>query len=149
MNSQPFLNFLQELTGVECLLPDPALVGGGLHSVMPGGSLEVHTDFNTHPQTQLLRRVNVLLYLNQNWESAFGGNLELWDASMSECVRSIEPIFNRMVVFHSIDISYHGHPQPLTCPEDRIRKSIAVYYYTPGEPEDHRTTQYKDRPQGT
>ena len=148
MNSQPFLDFLQQLTGFECLLPDPALEGGGLHAVLPGGSLEVHADFNTHPRTRFKRRVNLLLYLNKKWDPAYGGNLELWNTEMTQCEQTIEPIFNRMVIFNSADDSFHGHPHPLTCPENRIRKSIAIYYYTPDVPEESHSTLYQERAEG-
>ncbi len=148
MNSQPFLNFLQELTGYECLLPDPALEGGGLHAVLPKGSLEIHADFNAHPKTQFKRRVNLLLYLNKNWAAEYGGNLELWNTEMTQCEHSIEPIFNRVVIFNSSDDSFHGHPHPLTCPENRIRKSIAVYYYTPEVPTKSHSTLYQERTEG-
>lgn len=144
MNSQPFINFLEELTGISCLLPDAALEGGGLHSVMPKGKLEIHADFNAHPKSQLKRRVNLLLYLNKNWKEEYGGNLELWDTDMSQCRQTIEPIFNRMVIFNSTDDSFHGHPHPLTCPENRIRKSIAIYYYSPDIPENKHSTLYQN-----
>src|SRR3546814_10871992 len=64
------------------------------------------------------------------WEPAFGGDLELWDAGMKHRVRAVAPVFNRCVVFNTDSDSYHGHPDPLTCPEDRSRRSIALYYYT-------------------
>lgn len=145
MNSQPFIDFLQELSGINDLLPDATLEGGGLHAVLPKGQLEIHADFNGHPKTQFTRRVNLLLYLNKDWDAAYGGNLELWDANMTECVRSIEPIFNRLVIFNSFDKSFHGHPHPLTCPEDRIRKSMAIYYYTQEAPTDSHSTLYQKR----
>ncbi len=147
MNSQPFLNFLQELTGIDCLLPDPALVGGGLHAVLPKGRLEIHADFNAHPTTHFKRRVNLLLYLNRNWHNEYEGNLELWNTDMTECVHSIEPIFNRITIFNSTDDSFHGHPKPLACPENRMRKSIAVYYYSPDISKDFRSTDYQKRPE--
>ncbi|KAA3637991.1 MAG: 2OG-Fe(II) oxygenase [Proteobacteria bacterium] len=145
MNSQPFINFLEELTGIKCLLPDTTLEGGGLHSVLPQGQLEIHVDFNAHPKTKFQRRVNLLLYLNKNWKPEYGGNLELWDSKMSRCEQSIEPIFNRIVIFNSTDDSFHGHPHPLSCPDDRIRKSIAIYYYTQEAPTSSHSTLYQKR----
>lgn len=90
----------------------------------------VHADFNLHARLNLQRRLNVLIYLNQDWPSAFGGELELWDRSMGRCKRSIAPLFNRCVIFNTDDDSFHGHPDPLRCPEERSRCSIALYYYT-------------------
>ncbi len=145
MNSQPFIDFLQELTGVNCLLPDATLTGGGLHAVLPKGQLEIHADFNSHPITKFKRRVNLLLYLNKNWNTEYGGNLELWNSDMTNCEHTIEPIFNRIVIFNSSDDSFHGHPHPLACPENRIRKSIAVYYYTQETPANSHSTLYQKR----
>lgn len=147
MNSQPFLDFLTSITGIENLLPDPTLAGGGYHEIKPGGYLKVHADFNKHPDYLLDRRLNVLVYLNENWDESYGGNFELWNETMTRCEAKILPLFNRVAMFSTTSKSYHGHPNPLTCPEDRSRKSIALYYYTNGRPqheveeflEDHST----------
>ena len=135
MNSQPFLDFLSEMTGIPNLIPDPELAGGGYHEIKPGGFLKVHADFNKHPTNKLDRRLNVLVYLNKNWEDSFGGHFELWNDNMTEAVTKILPVFNRMAMFSTTSKSYHGHPNKLSCPEDRSRKSIALYYYTNGRPE--------------
>ena len=63
-----------------------------------------------------------------------GGHLELWDSGVKACEQRILPIFNRLVVFSTTDFSYHGHPDPLTCPDHRTRNSIALYYYSNGRP---------------
>ena len=130
LNSAPFLTFLEGLTGIPGLIADPHLRGGGLHEIRRGGALGVHADFNFYPRLGLYRRLNVLLYLNRNWDVAWGGELELWERDGTRCVTRIAPLFNRMVVFDTSNYSYHGHPEPLACPPDRARKSIALYYYT-------------------
>jgi hypothetical protein len=130
LNSSPFLSFLENLTGIQGLLPDPHFWGGGLHQIQPGGYLKVHVDFNNYKRLNALRRLNLLIYLNKDWSEEYGGNLELWNQDMSTCVQRILPIFNRCVIFGTTDTSYHGHPEPLTCPPDRTRKSLAMYYYT-------------------
>lgn len=135
MNSQPFLDFLSAITGIENLLPDSTLAGGGNHEIKPGVFLKVHSDFNKHPVYQLDRRINVLVYLNQDWEEKFGGHFELWNEKMTRCETRILPLFNRVATFSTTSKSYHGHPNALACPEDRSRKSIALYYYTNGRPE--------------
>jgi Rps23 Pro-64 3,4-dihydroxylase Tpa1-like proline 4-hydroxylase len=135
LNSQPFLEFLSCLTGIDALVPDPYFVGGGCHQILPGGLLKIHADFNKNQITQLDRRLNVLIYLNKDWEETWGGHFELWDRDMEKCVKKILPLFNRMAIFTTTDFSYHGHPDPLRCPEDRSRKSFALYYYTNGRPE--------------
>ncbi|HUH72858.1 MAG TPA: 2OG-Fe(II) oxygenase [Chitinophagales bacterium] len=134
MNSQPMLDFLSQLTGIQNLIPDPSFEGGGFHQILPGGFLKIHADFNKHRMTGLDRRLNVLVYLNEDWEESYGGHFELWDTEMKGCVKRILPLFNRMAMFSTTDFSYHGHPDQLTCPPDRSRKSMAFYYYTNGRP---------------
>jgi Rps23 Pro-64 3,4-dihydroxylase Tpa1-like proline 4-hydroxylase len=135
-NSATFVDFLEELTGIRGLVPDPHLEGGGLHQIVRGGHLNVHVDFNRHPRTGLDRRLNVLVYLNRDWEEEYGGALELWGRDQARCEQRILPLFNRLVVFNTTEYSFHGHPEPLNCPEDRTRKSLALYYYSKGRPEE-------------
>ena len=139
MNSWRALEFLGEMTSIEGLIPDPYFGGGGPHQILPGGFLKIHSDFNFHPILKLDRRLNVLVYLNRDWREEYGGHLELWDRSMSRCVRRILPAFNRTVVFSTTDFSFHGHPHPLTCPPGRSRRSVSFYYYTVGRPENERS----------
>ncbi len=134
LNSQPFLEFLSALTGIPNLMPDPYFEGGGFHQIKPGGFLKIHADFNKHRMTGLDRRLNVLVYLNEDWDESYGGHFELWDTEMKGCVTKMLPLFNRMALFSTTDFSYHGHPDKLTCPPDRSRKSMAFYYYTKGRP---------------
>lgn len=151
LNSQPILEFLQELTGIkETLLPDPYLMGGGYHEIKPGGLLKVHADFNKHGDTKLDRRINLLVYLNKDWDESYGGHFELWDKDMTRSYKNVLPIFNRIAIFSTTDFSYHGHPNPLTCPPDRSRKSLALYYYSNGRPKSEingapHSTLFKDR----
>lgn len=142
-NSYPFLNFLEKLTGIEKLLPDPYFHGGGLHQILSGGKLAVHTDFNDLKNINLYRRINVLFFLNKNWKKEYNGELELWNKELSKCEKSIPPSFNRLVIFNTNKISFHGHPKPLNTPPNVTRKSLALYYYTalpsPGEIYDGKT----------
>ena len=137
LNSETFLSFLQILTSInEKLIPDEKLNGGGLHEIKAGGLLKVHTDFNKHPTNNFDRRVNVLIYLNKNWKKEYKGCLELWDKDMQNCKRTILPAFNKMVIFSTTDFSNHGHPDPIDCPKDISRKSIALYYFSKGRPKE-------------
>lgn len=133
-NSAPFLQFLERLTGIDNLLPDPYFLGGGLHQIPTGGKLGIHADFSQHGRLPLHRRVNALLYLNRDWREEWGGALELWDRDRVACRRRIFPNFNRLAVFTITDWSFHGHPDPMTCPPDVTRKSIALYYFTVDRP---------------
>lgn len=150
LNSGTFLGFLEELTGISGLIPDPYFKGGGLHQIKAGGFLNVHADFNWYPRLELHRRLNLLLYLNADWDESFGGHLELWDAGMKQCERRILPLLNRCVVFSTTDDSFHGHPDPLRCPPSRTRKSIALYYYSSQRPEhelsESHSTVFVERP---
>lgn len=139
MNGFEMLLFLEALTGIEGLIPDPYFGGGGVHQIEPGGFLKIHTDFNVHPKLKLDRRVNMLVYLNRDWREEWGGHLELWNASMTERRRKIAPSFNRTVVFSTTDSSFHGHPHPLASPPGVTRKSVSLYYYTAGRPEEERS----------
>jgi Rps23 Pro-64 3,4-dihydroxylase Tpa1-like proline 4-hydroxylase len=130
MNSFTIVNFLEQLTGIEKLLVDHTFLGGGLHQTLPGGKLNIHSDFTYHRNLDVYRRINLLLFLNKNWSPGYGGALELWDADMEKCVHTIQPDFNRCVIFNTGADSYHGHPAPLSCPDNITRKSIALYYYT-------------------
>ena len=137
LNSETFLNFLQILTSInEKLIADKELNGGGLHEIKTGGLLKVHTDFNKHPTNNFDRRVNVLIYLNKNWKKEYKGCLELWDKEMKECKQKILPNFNKIVIFSTTDFSNHGHPDPIDCPNDISRKSIALYYFSEGRPKE-------------
>ncbi len=142
LNSITFLEFLSQITGIENLIPDPQFEGGGLHQIVRGGKLGVHADFNKHRKYGLDRRLNLLLYLNKNWREEYGGHLQLWDKDMTQCEAKVAPLFNRVLVFSTTDFTYHGHPDPLQCPEDMTRKSLALYYFTNGRPAEEVTGEH-------
>lgn len=150
LNGQEVIMFLEALTGIKGLVPDPLLAGGGLHELREGGFLGVHADFNFQKHMRLDRRINLLLYLNKDWDEAWGGNLELWDTQMTNCIKRIAPLFNRCVIFNTTDKSFHGNPQPIHAPDGRVRRSIAMYYYTNGRPDgevaDEHMTLFQYRP---
>lgn len=151
LNSKVFIEYLQVLTAIERpLISDPYLNGGGLHEIKRGGMLKVHADFNKHSVLGLDRRLNLLVYLNKLWLPEFGGYFELWDNKMQMPIQKILPEFNTVAVFSTKSDTYHGHPDPLTCPSNRSRKSVALYYYTNGRPESEAInshgTIFKERP---
>lgn len=132
-NASPFLSYLERLTGTKRLLPDPHFTGGGMHQILNGGILDVHTDFNYYERLKLYRRINVLIYLNPEWTEDYGGALELWDGAVRDggkCVKSIAPLYNRVVIFNTNKKSFHGHPKEWNGPPGSTRRSIALYYYT-------------------
>ena len=149
-NSSSMAEFVEILSGIEHIIPDPHYRGGGLHQTMRGGNLGIHIDFNRYKRLDLNRRVNILIYLNKDWKPEYGGDLELWDKDMKHCVDRVPPVFNRFAMFSTTGYSYHGQPDPLKCPEGMTRKSLALYYYTnktaDAETEDPHTTVFMKRP---
>jgi hypothetical protein len=134
LNAPPFLRVLSEITGIENLQPDLELRGGGIHAIGRGGYLKLHTEFNWHRGMSMYLRLNLLEYLIEDWQDAWNGNIELWSADARERIFSLSPRIGRALLFETNDISYHGHPDALECPEGVFRKSIALYYYTPTRP---------------
>lgn len=150
LNSEPVLRFIESITGIDKLIPDPYFSGGGYHETKAGGLLGIHADFRINKELNLNRRINMIIYLNEEWKPEWGGALELWDKSMTSVQESVLPILNRCVIFNTDQDSFHGHPDPLTCPDSVSRKSIALYYYTASESVLFETpahdTMYKARP---
>ena len=149
LNGEPFLAFLSALTGIPNLISDPYYAGGGLHETLAGGHLSVHADFNVHGDMKVERRLNLLVYLNDDWPESYGGQLELWDKKMRRPAVSVAPVMARAVVFNTTLQNFHGQPEPLTCPPDRSRRSIATYYYTAfagGVDQPVRNTTFQQRP---
>ena len=148
LTSPEFVSYLEELTGITGLIPDWSMDGGGLHQTLRGGHLNIHADFTTHHvHENWARRVNVLLYLNEEWYDDWGGQLELWDQEMRECRARVTPQGNRMLVFTTSVDSYHGHPDGLTCPPGEARRSMALYYFTEESTPVRRSTHYRARPE--
>ena len=156
LSSDSFIDDLEKLTGIENIIRnDCELRGAGIHIIKKNGFLELHTDFNMfdHPKYgKLDRRINLLLYMNENWKEEYKGDLLLIDKSNKKVIKKISPIFNRCVIFNTTNKSIHGHPEQLNVPnEDIKRKSIAFYYYTKNKNEDldfegdsfHGTIWYK------
>lgn len=129
-NSRQFTLFLETLTGIQSLLPDPYFIGGGAHMSTAGDFLKIHADFNWHHKLQAHRRVNALLYLTEYWDPAWQGAIELWDREMTSPVVSSLPLFNRLVIFSTGEHSNHGQRLPNLCPPGVHRKVLNLYYYT-------------------
>lgn len=150
LNSGSFLRFLEKMTGISNLVADMKYVGGGLHQNGPGGKLAVHIDYSHHPQNGLYRQLNLLVYLNREWKEDYHGHIELWDPRLTRCEKKVFPAFNRCVIFRTSDISFHGYPEPMSCPEGQFRKNLSTYYFTKeppaGREQDVHNTLFKSRP---
>ena len=147
LNSHRFVQFVSRLIGVDDLIADASLEGGGLHQSTTGGFLNIHADFTVHPHNRKWqRRANILLYLNDEWEPEYGGDLELWSADMKHCVEKVSPLANRVLIFSTDEDSFHGHPEPMRCPEGVARRSLALYYFSVEDDPRVRSTEYRARP---
>ena len=154
VRSQPFLDLVGRLTGIEALLYDPFYFGGGTHENREGQDLDPHVDFNRHPVEGWHRRLNLIVYLNHEWDDAWGGSLELHSdpRSPDDRVTRVTPLFNRAVIFETTEWSWHGFDRIALPPErrDLSRRSIALYFYTRERPEEElagtHSTIYVDRP---
>ena len=127
--SPAWLGALSAITGIPRLVADEKLTGGGLHLYGPGARLDVHVDFNLLRERALHRRLNILLFLSERWESGWGGEFELWDPEVRQRLQALAPTFNRCVIFETSEISFHGVPR-ITAPPGTLRLSFAAYYYT-------------------
>ncbi len=148
-----FLRFVEELSGLKGLLADAEMLGGGWHSIRPGGYLELHADFSWNPRIRLYRRINVLLYLNKDWKDEYNGKLELWDKDLTEQVE-YTPSWNRLVICDVTADTLHGFPKEIACPDGQARNSVALWLYTADIPEsmqlsyDQRETDFLKRKGG-
>ena len=138
VKSAEFLGLIGAITGIDDLLYDPFYLGGGTHENRDGQLLQAHIDFNYHPSERWHRRLNLIVYLNHDWNEAWGGNLELWRDPYQDPAPTIRvsPLFNRCVIFETTEHSWHGF-DPIRLPADagpRSRKSVALYFYTKNRP---------------
>mgnify|MGYP001161466362 FL=1 len=133
--SPSFIEKIKSITGISDLYPDYGLHGGGWHMHGTGGNLNVHKDYSVHPKLGLRRKLNLIVYLSENWNPEWGGAIEFWSHNEQNnrplaLEKSIDCMYNRAVLFDTTQNSWHGLPTPLTCPKGKYRKSIAMYYLT-------------------
>lgn len=151
VRSAAFLRLLGELCGIDDLRYDPWYLGGGTHENRNGASLEPHVDFSVHPLERWERRINLILYLNHDWDPGWGGNLCLYEDPRRDGTPavSVAPAFNRCVVFETTDRSWHGFDRIAAPSPGASRRSIALYFYTPlrkDAPRRAHSTVYVGRP---
>jgi len=147
MRSADFLNRLSQVTGIPELLYDPLYVGGGTHENLEGQELDPHVDFNYHPTTRQHRRLNLILFFNDEWDAAWGGALQFhrnpWEPE-TDLVKTVSPKANRAVLFETSERSWHGF-RKIRLPEAQkslTRRSVAVYFYTQAPPADGAATEH-------
>jgi len=155
VQAQEFLELISQLTGIDNLIPDPSFYGGGTHENLQGQELDPHIDFNLDERHWYHRRLNLLIYLNPQWQADWGGNLELHSNPRQpeeNKIKSFVPIFNRCLIFETNEYSWHGFSQ-INLPENKrhlSRKSLSIYLYTKERPDQElspsHTTFYIPRP---
>ena len=132
LSSKEIVNIFSEITNIKDLTFDPYLHGAGLHSHPRNGRLNMHLDYEKHPKLENMeRRLNIILFLNKDWKEEWNGDNQLWDKDMKKCVVRSYPEFNRAIIFQTNDISWHGVPDKIMCPDNVFRKSLAYYYISP------------------
>jgi|GEM_PF-442098 len=142
IHSGRFVNFLEQITTIAGLIPDPTLLNGGMHQIPTSGKFSLHIDFNQHPVSCLDNRLVFITYLNKDWLPSYGGALELWNVKEDNCKRVVEPTFGQSILFYQSSRSLHGHPNPVNAPNGRPRRSVAAYYYTNGRT-DEENSKYR------
>jgi len=141
LHSSAGLRWLEELTGVPGIIPDPHIVGAGYSKSWAGDSLKVHTDFNWNEQLKLHRVASLILYLTPDWKPEYKGAFEFWDFDKSKCVRSVDCLFNRALIWNHHKKGFHGYPQLLECPKDMHRTTFRLMFYV-----SNSTYKNDDRP---
>ena len=131
LSTNEIINKFRELTDINNLEYDEYLHGAGLHCHPRHGRLNIHLDYEKHPYTGKERRLNVILFLSKDWEDEWNGHNELWNNDVTKCIKKTKPVFNRAIIFKTNDISWHGLPEKITCPQNVYRKSLAYYYVSP------------------
>ena len=132
LSSKEIVNIFSEITNIKDLTFDPYLHGAGLHCHPRNGRLNMHLDYEKHPKLENMeRRLNIILFLNKDWKEEWNGDNQLWDKDMKKCVVRSYPEFNRAIIFQTNDISWHGVPDKIMCPDNVFRKSLAYYYISP------------------
>lgn len=152
LSHKKMVETFQKLTDIPNLTYDEYLHGAGLHCHPTYGRLNVHLDYEKHPYSGKERRINVIYFLSKDWFTEWNGQNELWNENVTTCITKTEIKFNRAIIFKTNDISWHGLPEKIICPENVFRKSLAYYYVSPlnsqkSEESYRKKAKYVKRPQ--
>jgi 2OG-Fe(II) oxygenase superfamily len=145
--SPDFLEVISRITGIPELVHDYRMFGGGTHENLEGQELDAHVDFNFLDDQKLHRRLNLLLYLNKEWQESWGGCLELHSNPRrpgENHIKVIVPAFNRCVIFETSERSWHGFER-IRLPQDKkhiSRKLLSIYLYTRDRPAEEIVPQH-------
>jgi hypothetical protein len=130
LHSKLFLEWLGNITGIDRLLPDPYMIGGGYLRSGQGDCLLPHVDFNWNDHIRMYRCLTLLIYITPNWKSEWGGNLKFFDDDNNKVIQEVDYTYNRAVLWKDQYPNYHGYPEKINCPKGVYRKSLILFYYT-------------------
>jgi hypothetical protein len=152
LSTPEITNIIRKITTISDLEYDEYLHGAGLHIHPRNGRLNIHLDYEKHPFSGKERRLNIILFMSKDWNINWNGANELWDKNVTKCIAKTEIKFNRAILFKTNDISWHGLPDKITCPNDIFRKSLAYYYVSPlnthkSEKDYRKKAKFIKRPQ--
>ena len=154
LHSSTFIKWLQEVTDTVDLIPDPHLIGAGYMKSFSGDSLKIHTDFNWNDELRLHRMLSVVIYLNEEWEEDWGGQLQFYDTNRKKVHTKVPVGAGNCVIWNYNNFAFHGYPDPMQCPEGKSRKGIRLFYYVSNAKHDdkhppHRSLYWYDEKTGT
>jgi len=143
LHSKPFLKWLSKVCDVKHILPDPYLTGAGYMKSYTGDSLKIHTDFNWNEECQTHRALSLIIYCTPDWDPNWHGDLQFWDFDKKKKVASYPPKMGNVVIWKYHKRGFHGHPNPITCPEDKFRVGFRLFYYISDSVHDWRDPPHK------
>jgi hypothetical protein len=141
LNSREFVEILRKITDIEELKNDVYNNIGqwaGIRAMTPGGYQAIHSDARKHPHLGVEKRITLVGYLNKNWEPSHKGVTEIWNDDMTECVDSVDPVYNRILIFENTEKSHHGVPEV-----NEYRKTFLTSYLL--DSKDFKETRSKAR----
>jgi len=114
LNSNTFIEILREMTSLDNLVKDSHNEIGqwaGIRAMKSGAYQSIHSDARKHPHLGLEKRITLVGYLNKEWTPEHKGNTEIWNNDMTECIDTVQPLYNRVLIFENTEKSYHGVPE--------------------------------------
>lgn len=129
LHSQTFMKWLNQVTGIDHLIPDPYLIGAGYSRSFKGDSLKNHIDFNWNDTIKLYRALTLIIYLSEGWQEEWGGNLEFSSFDNQDSINKVYIKWNRAIIWQHHESCFHGYPEPIDCPADQSRKTLRLFYY--------------------
>jgi Rps23 Pro-64 3,4-dihydroxylase Tpa1-like proline 4-hydroxylase len=143
LQSSEFIRSLEFITGIDNLCPDLSMHGCGLVNTPKNGFLKIHADFNYLERLKKYRRINIVIYLNEEWQKEWKGDINFYSEDLTTTIKSYSPLFNNFIMFRVSDKVFHGYPEPIDCPTGMSRKSINFFYYTDEPDKDQSIHAHK------